>query len=422
MGGSPGLDRRFRLLLSAQISSDAGTAIATIALPLVAVITLNASAFQVGTLATCEAFPLFLSAIFASWIEARSEKKVMVLCDLGRAVVQAGLAIALVSHALTFALMCCAALALGLFTAPSILASQSMLPAIVPPDALLRANASLDASGWFGTVAGPAAGAILIRLLGYAGAFFADAASYLASALGVWAISYRPPERSSAERSVTRSFADGLRFVGSHGPLRGLVLANIWANFALTFCIPVEAIFLLRSLHATVTDYGLLIGLPALGGLAASFLTRRLTSAPGQIVRWSAAGRGVAQCALPFAWASSSGLYWAGAALTVVMFFAGIYNSAQTTFRQQITPPELRVRVHAFARTVMGGSRLAGPLCGGALAVALGTRATLLAGGLLVLVPPLVIRVTRPGRRHATGEDSPGVARANADPGGARLS
>src|SRR6266511_4592548 len=77
----------FLKLWSAQTVSQFGTQISQVALPLVAVIVLDASAFQVGALGTVEFLPFLLFTLPAGvWVDRLPRRPILVIADFGRAV------------------------------------------------------------------------------------------------------------------------------------------------------------------------------------------------------------------------------------------------------------------------------------------------------------------------------------------------
>ena len=80
------LHRDFRSLWAAETISVFGTGISQLALPLVAVITLEASAFEVALLGVVEFLPFILISLPAGvWVDRMRRKPILVTADIGRA-------------------------------------------------------------------------------------------------------------------------------------------------------------------------------------------------------------------------------------------------------------------------------------------------------------------------------------------------
>src|SRR3954469_19389680 len=85
----------FLKLWSAQTVSQFGTQISQVALPLVAVLELDATAFQVAALGTVEFLPFLLFTLPAGvWVDRLPRRPILVIADLGRAVALGSIAFA----------------------------------------------------------------------------------------------------------------------------------------------------------------------------------------------------------------------------------------------------------------------------------------------------------------------------------------
>jgi hypothetical protein len=88
-------DADFRRLWTGQTASQFGEQASLVILPLIAVLTLHASAGQVGVLRAAGQVPVLLFPLFAgAWVDRWRTRTVMVLADLGRFLVLGGAAVA----------------------------------------------------------------------------------------------------------------------------------------------------------------------------------------------------------------------------------------------------------------------------------------------------------------------------------------
>ena len=80
-------NREFLKLWSGQAISWTGSAITTVAMPLVAVVTLHASAVEMGVLAALNVLPHLVFGLPAGlWVSRFSLRRLLIVADLGRAV------------------------------------------------------------------------------------------------------------------------------------------------------------------------------------------------------------------------------------------------------------------------------------------------------------------------------------------------
>src|SRR5512139_3511724 len=92
----------FLKLWSAETVSQFGTQVGQLALPLVAILVLDASAFEVAALATVVFLPfIFFTLPAGVWVDRLPRRPILIAGDLGRAVLLATIPVAYVADALT---------------------------------------------------------------------------------------------------------------------------------------------------------------------------------------------------------------------------------------------------------------------------------------------------------------------------------
>lgn len=351
--GSVRHDSDFNRLWFARAVSDLGSAVGLVALPLVAVVTLNASTFQVSLLtalsaATAAALALPLGAFF----EHRRKRPVLIAADVARALSLASVPAAAVFGGLTYPHLAVAAMLNAGLTILFGSASQAHLKALVPHPALAEANGKLESTFWLGYSAGPALGGALAGWLGPARTLLVDAASFLVSALAVGRIRRReppPPPPDDAERRTQRLLA-GCRFLLHHKALRRCLLSHSLFGAMIMMISPLETLLLMRLLEATSWQYGLVVGLPCLAGAVSARLAAPVIGKLGVLrtLWWAAWLRGPWLVLMPLAalpgvptWA---GLVMVGLGLGGLLAFAAPANAALMTYRQTHTPDEVMTR------------------------------------------------------------------------------
>ncbi|MFD5731386.1 MFS transporter [Streptomyces sioyaensis] len=413
--------RDFRLLLAGAAAGQLGAQVTLVALPLVAVLELNAPAFQVGLLTAAETAAFLLVGLPAgAWVDRTRKLPLMIRADVVRAVAMASIPLAGVAGVLTMAQLYLVALVTGVATVFFDVAHQSYLPQLLPKDQLVSGNGALETIRSTAQVAGPGLGGGLVQLLGAALAIAADAAGYALSALFLWAI--RQPEdrpRPVPGASLRKDIGEGLRFVFGHSLLRVIAFTTGLGNFFTATLMATQSVFLVRVLGLAPGVVGLVLSASALGGLAGALCAGRLAARLGQArliwlsalvtgpfaVLWPLSGRGAG--AVLFAIGSG-----------VVFFGAVVYNVAQVSFRQALCPPRLLGRMNATLRFLMWGTLPLGALAGGALADAFGARTALAwcaAGFLAVPLPLLLSPLRRMRDLPATGPDEDTARPGSAD-------
>jgi MFS family permease len=394
-------DPDFSRLWAGLAVSQLGSAVGSVALPVVAVTALGATTVQVSALAACAAVTTTVAALpLGALIEHRRKRPLMIASDTARALALASIPVAAACGLLTFAQLCVVAAFTALGQLAFAAAAQAHLRGLVGRERLVDANGRLQSTLWLSYAVGPSAGGGLIGVLGAAGALWFDAGSFLASALAVRLIRRReplPPPPATVGRWPQLS--GGLRFVGGHPTLRLMLLS--WLLFAgsVAWLTPVETVFYLRDLHFSAWQYGLLMGIPSLGGLLGSRLCRRLVvrSNPVRVVWWTSVLRGPWQLLIPLAVPGLGGLILSGVGFFGVLLFAGAVNAGMASYRQMQTPENLMSRVAALWSLATTAVQPLFALAGGLVATATSPRFALVAGA--VLMNAAVVLLPR-GVRH----------------------
>src|ERR671935_1242601 len=179
----------FLKLWSAQTVSQFGTTVSQVALPLVAVLVLDASAFQVAALGTVEFLPFLLFTLPAGvWVDRLPRRPILVVADLGRACALGSIPLAAAIGHLTLTQLYVAGFVTGTLTVFFDVSYQSYLPSLVERPELVEGNAKLEVSRSAAQIGGPGIGGLLVRAFTAPYAVLADAVSYLGSALFIFAI------------------------------------------------------------------------------------------------------------------------------------------------------------------------------------------------------------------------------------------
>ncbi|MEZ3179427.1 MFS transporter [Streptomyces pimonensis] len=403
--------RDFRLLLAGAAAAQFGAHVALVALPLVAVLELDASAFQIGLLTAAETAAFLVIGLPAgAWVDRLRKVPLMIRADVARAVAMASVPVAGVADVLTMAQLYAVALVTGVATVFFDVAHQSFLPHLLPRDQLVRGNGALETVRSSAQVTGPGLGGGLVQLLGAHLAVVADAVGYALSALCLWRIKQPEPRPEPVPGASLRAdIGEGLRFVLGRPLLRAIAVATGLGNFFTALLMATQTVFLVRVLGLEPAAVGLVLSAAAVGGLAGALAAGALAARWGQarVIWLSPLATG------PFAllWPLSEGV--GGAALFalgsgVVFFGAVVYNVAQVSFRQVLCPPHLLGRMNATLRFLMWGTLPLGALAGGVLADGFGARAALLccAAGFLVVPLPLLLSALRGMRDLPTGPEA----------------
>lgn len=390
----------FRRLFAAAAFSNVGSEITFVALPLVAVIVLDASAAQVGILWMMKFVAFLTVGLPAGALLDRTRKRwVMVSADLSRALLLGSIPLAWALDVLTMEQLYLVVLLTGVGNVFFDVAARSYLPLLVGRKDLLAANSQLSSVEATSTLAGPSVSGFIVQFLSAPIAILIDAVTFAWSALCLYGIRHREerPERPENSRLLPE-IGEGLRFVWRHPLLRPIAVAGALTNLFLTFAIVAVPLVLVRELGLGGGAVGLFFTFGGLGVLlgvsTATWVCRRLGA--GQSL-WILGLVGIPFGFLvpmmdvgPWQWVAS-------AAWSVIIFRVGHNNVVLVSFRQRITPDHLLSRMNATMRFVMNGMEAIAAALAGVLATFLGVRAVLwiAAVGLAVAWLPVVFSPLR---------------------------
>ena len=423
--GRPAITRdAFMALWLGQTVSALGTQVSMVALPLIAVLTLNVGPFELGVLAALETVPyLILSLPAGAIVDRVDHRRTMIACDIGRAVALLATTAAMALGVLSIGLLCMVGLVVGSLSVFFTVAYTSYLASILPPDRLVAGNQRLELSESGARVAGPSIGGALMQLAGGAAAATLDGLSYLVSALAILG-SGRPARTApSAQDQVgfLESMGAGLRHVLGDRILRDLAGSTAIFNLGSGMILAVVVLFATREIGLDAAEFGLVYGLGnvgfVLGALLVGVLTRRF--GVGRTFAWSSFASAGAMVLIA---AAGSGV---AALLLVAGRFVGaaatpIYNVDSLSLRQARVSHAIMGRVNGTFQFLEWGALPIGSLVGGVLGSALGPRAALAAAAACGVVSAIWI-ATSPARRLTTLEGPKALGEATStdqvDPG-----
>jgi MFS family permease len=398
-------DADFLQLWGAATVSQLGSQVTLLALPLVAVLVLDASAFQVALLTTFDFLPFLLFGLPAGvWVDRLARRPVMIATDVGRAVALLTVPLAYALDALTLGQLYAVGFLAGVLTVFFELAHTSYVPSLVERERLLDGNSKLEMSRAGAYIAGPGLGGVLVAALTAPGAIVVDAASFIVSGWLVLRIRAREDGVASAGlRTGLRSeLAEGLRYIAGHRYLWPIASSTALLNLFFNAGFAVYFVFLARELDLEPALIGLVLTLGNLGWLAGALLAGRVTTRFG--VGWTLAGSAFlfgSSGALIAVAPESAPLPFLIAAQGLGSFAGVLYTITSMTLRQSVTPDRLQGRTVGAIRTVVWGVTPLGALLGGALASVAGLRATfwVAAVGGAAAALPIVLSSARSLRR-----------------------
>jgi predicted MFS family arabinose efflux permease len=374
----------FLKLWAGQTVSVFGSIVGGFAIDLTAVLLLAATPTQMSILRVAEIGPVIVFGLVAGvWVDRLRRRRVMIVADLGRAIVLASIPAAALFGILGAGQLFAVAAAtsvLGLFFD---VAYPSYLPSLVERERLLEGNSKLQATNSIAEVSGFGLAGALVQTITAPITILVDAISFLASALSLSLIRKpEPPRRGAEETGAWREIVEGLRLVRGDRVLRAFaIVEGIRSFFGHGFFGTLIVIYCARDLGLTPGVMGVLFSLGGIsaffGALLAEPLTRRwgTRSTLLRVYLFSAA------FALLYPLAGGSPILVLVCLAVPQLLGDGadtVFEVSRTSLLQTITPDRLLGRMNASMRFVGMTAMLAGSLVGGALGQTVGLRPTLL--------------------------------------------
>ena len=366
--------------------SQFGTQISLVAIPLYAVLALNASPLEMGILAAAAGIPrLLLGFIAGAWVDRLRRKPILLITDVLRAATVATIPLSVLFGVESLTLLIAVQLVMGVLTSFFQAAWVPFVPSLVGRKHLPSANSKMVASSSVAQVAGPSLSGAMIGVLGAPFTFTLDAATYLWSALFIWRIRHQEPLPVSTgpRRSLRWEIGEGLSVLVRSPILRALTGSNATIVLAGHLFLAIYPLFMLEKLGLSATGVGLVYAAGGIGGLLGSIVTPRIITlvGTGRTIVWSAVLFGVFGITIPMA------VLVPDHALPLVVFaeFAQwmmlvVFEITEGSLRQSITPDRLLGRVAASDQVLANGLQPIGAFLGGALGQTLGVQTALLIG------------------------------------------
>jgi MFS family permease len=345
-------NRDFLWLWSGQAVSSLGTAITQTAYPLL-VWDISHSAALVGLVGALGTLPyVLLSLVVGALIDRWDRKRVMILCDIGRALNLASVLLALFLGRLTGVQICVNTLIEGTFFVFFNLAEVACLPRVVSNEQLPLATSQNEATMGLTILIGPLLGGALYTLRRLV-PFLADAVSYAVSVLTLSLIHVPfQQEHCPCQRRLWVEIREGLSWLWHQPALRFMALITGGLNFINGGLVPLLLV-MVRQQQGSSLLYGTVLTIGGVGAIVGSVLgaplQKRFRLGPIVIVvLW------VSALVFP-CYALAPHPLLLGVISAVIFVCGPIYNVAQLSYRLALIPDELQGRVNSVYRLLAFG-------------------------------------------------------------------
>ncbi|HEX7119862.1 MAG TPA: MFS transporter [Longimicrobiales bacterium] len=391
--------RNFRLFFFGQSISLIGTWMQQVAMSWL-VYRLTESAFILGMVTFVGNIPSFLIAPIAGVLADRWNRHRMVVATQTLSMVMAAALAALVLAGVVrvWHILVLAGL-LGVVNGFDVPARQSLLVRLVDGPADLANAIALNSSMFNGArLVGPAVAGVLVGVVGEGPVFAINAASYLAVIGSLLAIDLGEWTPTAGRPSVLSTLREGFRYGFGFAPIRSILLLLALLSLVGMPYLVLMPVFASDVLHGGPDMLGFLMGSAGFGALAgALYLASRTTvRGLGRMIGISTTLFGAGLIAF-----SRSGTPWLSMALLFVTGYGMMVTTASmNTVLQTLVDEDKRGRVMSLYTMAFMGVAPIGALAAGSLASRIGAPATVLLGGLAVILAAFWFRRRLPALRE----------------------
>ena len=360
------LSPAFHKLAFSNLMAQSAEQLTLAAVPIVAVLTLQAGPGDIGIIAAVQSLPFLLLSIPLGLLADRmSRKKLMLTSELLRVLALLVLIAAMLLDQISVPLLAIIGFLASVGTVGFSVSAPSLVPALVSSQHLAKANGRLELARSMAFAGGPAMAGALIAWMGASTSFV------LSLMLSLAAVSFlrqiqEPLRQASPARHPWLELKDGAHFVWSSKLLRPILFTSVAWNISWFVLQAIYVPYAIRSLGMSSSEVGLTLACYGIGMIAGSLMASRIVSK------------------MPFGWAILLGPFFSVAAASVMAFthwmpaiaVAGlayflfgfgpiIWTITSTTLRQSVTPNEMMGRVTAINMVAGTGARPLGALLGG---------------------------------------------------------
>ncbi|HEX2313549.1 MAG TPA: MFS transporter [Thermomonospora sp.] len=379
---APGAFRGFGTLWTVGTVSGLGDGVTLIAGPLLAA-SLTRDPVQVAGLLIAQQLPWLLFALpSGALVDRRDRRRLMSAVSLGRAVALAVLGLAVASGHVGLPLLYGVFFLVGCAGLVFENAAATMVPVVVPPDGLERANGRLQATRTVSEqlVAKPLGG----WLFGLAASapFLLDAGALVLVALLSATLPASTPSVAGPRTTIRTAIAEGVRWLVRHRLLRTLAVVVSLSNVGLGAVSSILVLIAYERLGLDSTGFGLLLTALAVGGVLGGVFAGRIIAAlgPGTTMRVGL----VIECLVHVGAALTHHAGVAALLLGLLGLHLVVFSAIAASLRQKLVPAELLGRVHSAYRLTTNTGMLLGSVLGGVLGRYVGLSAPFWVGAACV--------------------------------------
>ncbi|PVE43782.1 MFS transporter [Limnohabitans planktonicus] len=367
---SPAFSASFQRLAWSNLLAQSAEQLSLAAVPIVAVLLLQAGPGEIGLLASIQSLPfLLLSMPLGLLADRTSRTRLMALAETLRALALLLLLALIVTGHVSIAALAIIGFMAAVGTVAFSVAAPSLVPALVQVDGLAQANGRLELARSAAFAAGPALAGALIAWTGASAAFVLSGMLSVAAVLCLRGI-VEPTRAAMPARHPLLELQDGAKWVWQSDLLRPMMFCSVAWNISWFMLQAAYVPYAIHDLGLDASGVGVTLALYGVGMILGALLAPRVVRALpfGQAILLGPYFSVLAAVTMALT------LYWPQgwlAALSYFFFGVGpiIWTITSTTLRQTVTPRAMIGRVTSINIVASTGARPLGAALGGVVGV-----------------------------------------------------
>ena len=366
------------------------------AVPIVAVLMLQAGPGQIGVIAAVQSLPFLLFSMPLGLLaDSMSRRKLMLLSEILRVLALMVLIAGLLLDQISVTLLATVGFFAAVGTVGFSVSAPSLVPALVNRAHLAKANGRLELARSMAFAGGPALAGALIAWMGASTSFVLSLMLSL-GAVGFLNQIKEPARQAAPDRHPWLELKDGAHFVWTHELLRPILFTSVAWNISWFVSQAIYVPYAIRTLGMSSSAVGITLACYGagmiFGSLMASKIVARITFGNAILLGPFFSVLAAAVMAATHFWPLST---VAGLAYFLFGFGPIIWTITSTTLRQSVTPNTLMGRVTAINIVAGTGARPIGALLGGLVGETFSDLASLLVVVAGFSVQAIIISLSR---------------------------
>ena len=368
-------------------------------LPIIAVLSMSASAAETAFIQMINTLPFLLLSIPMGVIADRvSRKKLMIIIEIVRATAIFILFYLTFSGSLSINKIALFGFFIAMGTVIYSVASPALVASFVIKEQLINANRSIEIAKSVAFTAGPALGGILASYLSGGLAFILAFSLSIVSAVFLICLPKEPLIEKSG-RNIIQELCDGLIFLIKNKYLMPITITAFVFNLSQYLLLSIFAYYVINNLSFTSFEVGASLSLIGLGMLIGSFLYKIISK---KINFGFQLSLGPISAFMASILMFLTLIYSAKILVFVAFFFFGfgpiIWTISTVSLRQLVTPSNMIAKVSSVIMTVTFGARPLGAAIGVYISANFGVKSCILAVLIGFLIQLIIILLSKPAK------------------------